>query len=212
MMTLDELLTSPDHYLHAFENDDLDGVAIFVQMDRAAYHRSIALDGRISRASPGSMRVPLAMLDNTDLQPRPVNWLFHIAHCGSTLLARALDHEDSNLVLREPLALWQCGVTPDAHRLALVKAMIGKRYASDAPTLVKANVPVNFILPELVEAGSETRAILLYCGWQDYLMAVLRTPDHRKWLKDVTAMSQHHIGGPPRSSSSPRWLRSTWAR
>jgi len=45
-LTIDDLFASPDHYLHSFEGD----AAVFVPMDRAAYHRSIFLDGRISPA------------------------------------------------------------------------------------------------------------------------------------------------------------------
>src|SRR3954468_2412077 len=85
-LTLDDLFASPDHYLHSFEND----AALFVAMDRAAYHRSIFLDGRISPKG-GTMTLPFAMLRGKAPRPAPTGWIFHVAHCGSTLLARALD-------------------------------------------------------------------------------------------------------------------------
>src|SRR5207253_8803461 len=97
--TLDDLFASPDHYLHSFDTD----AAVFLPMDRAAYHRSIFLDGRISPADTTSMRFPVRVL--VEATPPPVEttgWIFHVAHCGSTLLARALDQLSKNLILREP--------------------------------------------------------------------------------------------------------------
>lgn len=189
-LTLDDLFTSPDHYLHSFDGDD----AVFVPMDRAAFHRSIFLDDRITVAAEGSMRMPLSALQTVCPKPRPLGWIFHLAHGGSTLLARALDVLDHNLILREPLALRQLGLAPNAAHLSIVRAMLGKRYRADAPTIVKANVPVNFILPAIAEIDPDDCAVFLYSGLQDYLLAVLRTPQHRNWVLNVTGQLAHHLG------------------
>jgi len=187
---LDDLFASPDHYLHSFEG----GAAIFVPMDRPAYHRSIFLDGRISPAVNRPTRVPVSSLIEAVSPPAPTAWIFHVAHCGSTLLARALDGLTTNLVLREPLALRQLALAPDAERLKLVMAMVSKRYRNDLPTVVKANVPVNFLLPELVSFDAEARAVFLYLGLRDYLLAILRNDGHREWLRRVTSQLASHIG------------------
>ncbi len=189
-LTLDDLFTSPDHYLHSFEGDD----ALFVPMDRAAYHRSIFLDGRIAPAAEGSMRLPIATLARGVRPPAPTGWIFHVAHCGSTLLARALDRVAGNLVLREPLALRQLAIRPDAARLRIVAAMLGKGYRTDARTIVKANVPVNFLLPDLLAATPGARAIFLHCSLRDYLLAILRDDDHRGWLRRVTGQLAAYLG------------------
>lgn len=189
-LTLADLLASPDHYLHALDGED----AVFVPMDRAAYHRSIFLDGRISAAATGSMRLPLAALSGHVKPPARIGWIFHVAHCGSTLLARALDAPEHNLILREPLALRQVALAPDSTRLAVVAAMLGKRYRPDAPTIVKANVPVNFLLPELVTLDAAAPAIFLYLELRDYLLAILRSADHRAWLHRVTRQLAAHLG------------------
>lgn len=189
-LTLGELFASPDHYLHAFDGD----AAVFMPMDRAAYHRSIFLDGRISPAADQTMALPVAALARQAPAPAPTAWIFHIAHCGSTLLARALDDPGASLVLREPLALRQTAINPDAQRLALVLAMIGKRYRPDAPTLVKANVPVNFMLPRLADSNAGARAILLYLPLRAYLLAILRSENHRSWLRTVTTQLAPYLG------------------
>jgi hypothetical protein len=189
-LTLDDLFSSPDHYLHSFEGD----AALFMPMDREAYHRSIFLDGRISPAANQVMKIPAAALADPVRARAPTGWIFHVAHCGSTLLARALDRPEANLVLREPLALRQLALAPDPRRLALTLAMLSKRYRPDAPTIVKANVPVNFLLPDLAELDPGARAIFLYAGLRDYVLAILRSDNHREWLRRVTVQLSGHIG------------------
>jgi hypothetical protein len=181
-LTVDDLFHSPDHYLHSFEGAS----AVFVPMDREAYVRSIFLDGRISPAAAREMKVPLDALAGPGRTPAPTAWIFHVAHCGSTLLARALDRPAGNLVLREPLALRQLALDPDPGRLALTAAMLSKRYRPELPTIVKANVPVNFLLPELTATDPQASAIFLYATLRDYVLAILRSDNHRDWLRRVT--------------------------
>jgi hypothetical protein len=188
-LTVNDLCVSPDHYLHSFDGDAL----VFAPMDRAAYHRSIFLDGRISPAANGVMRLPFAALAHHMPKPTATSWIFHVAHCGSTLLARALDRLDGNLVLREPLALRQIALAPDEHRLAVVAAMLGRRYLAELPTVVKANVPVNFLLPRLALLDPEARAIFLYLPLRQYLFAILRSVSHRDWLRRVTGQLAAHL-------------------
>jgi hypothetical protein len=205
-LTIDDLLASPDHYLHSFDGD----AARFVPMDRAAYHRSFFLDGRISPAADGEMRVPIAALPARLPAPLRTSWIFHVAHCGSTLLARALDLPDRNLVLREPLALRQAAITGDDRLVDLSTLTISKRYRSDLPTVVKANVPVNFLLPRLSALDHEAGAILLWLGLDDYLAAILRSDNHRTWLGNVTTQLAPALGDPAGLSDPERaallWL------
>jgi hypothetical protein len=189
-LTLDDLFASPDHYLHSFEGD----AAVFMPMDRDAYHRSIFLDGRISPAANRTMKVPAAALVQPDRRPAPTGWIFHVAHCGSTLLARALDRPSTNLVLREPFALRQLAFSPESGLLAPTAAMLSKRYRGDLPTIVKANVPVNFLLPGLAALDRQASAIFLFATLRDYLMAVLRSDSHRDWLRRVTTQLGAHLG------------------
>jgi hypothetical protein len=188
-LTLDDLFASPDHYLHSFDGPN----ALFVPMDRSAYQRSIFLDGRIQPPSNRSMNLPVAAMAGHAPAPAATGWVFHVAHCGSTLLARALDDAGSNLVLREPLALRQLALAPDGERLKIVLAMLSKRYRAELPTVVKANVPVNFLLPELAAREPEARVLLLYLELDDYLRAILRNEGHRDWLRKVTGALARHL-------------------
>ena len=187
---LAQLLGSPDHYLHSFDGKD----AIFVPMDRAAYRRSIFLDRRISPAADRTMRVSAASLSSTSAA-LTTGWIFHVAHCGSTLLARGLDElSAANLVLREPLALRQLALAPDPEKLELALKLLSKRYPETEATVIKANVPVNFLLDAIADTDKQAPAILLYCGISDYLLAILRSANHRAWLRNVTSQLSGSLG------------------
>jgi hypothetical protein len=207
-LTLDDLFASPDHYLHSFDGE----TALFVPMDRAAYHRSIFLDGRISPAADRTMRLPVSALTGRETKPEPTSWIFHVAHCGSTLLARALDQPAANLVLREPLALRQLALAPHRERLVATAAMLSKRYRADTPTIVKANVPVNFLLQDLIGFDPQARALFLHCGLRDYLLAILRSDNHRDWMRRVTVQLTAHIGDVSHLPDAERAAALWWAQ
>jgi hypothetical protein len=181
------MLTTPDDYLFAFEGD----AAIVLAMDRAAYRRSVFLDERIDPASEVARHPPVASLSAPSAPP--LGWIFHVAHCGSTLLARALD-QGERLVLREPLALRQLAIDAAGgsrradweSRLALVTNLLARRYDPTLMTVVKANVPVNFIITDIMAATPDAPAILLHFPLGDYLAAILRSPASLQWLRGIT--------------------------
>jgi hypothetical protein len=174
----------------------------FVPMTRESYGRSLFTDrGRIVPAATHGWQVPtgqvLAEFERRGIRQPRLFFIFHIAHCGSTLLARAVDVPGRTLVIREPFALRQLAVDavsasgisdPGARErcLHLVTALLGRRYAEDQPVIVKANVPVNFILEPLMALHAESRGILLYADLDDYLLSVLKTPIHRRWVLNVS--------------------------
>lgn len=205
-LTFDEIFSSPDHYLHSFDDDQ----CVFVPMNRAAYCRSIFLDGRIAPAGDGQMVLSVGALASRLPPPVPTSWIFHVAHCGSTLLARALDRPSGNLVLREPLALRQASVRSDETLTRLAAAMASKRYDSALPTVVKANVPVNFVLPQLLREGLSPKALMLYLDLKGYILAILRDARHREWLRGVTRQLSSRLGDlsglPDAECAAALWL------
>jgi hypothetical protein len=222
--TIEALIASPDHYLFGFEGDQ----AIFAAMDREAYRRSIFLDRRISPASQEMTTVPVGLLARSLAGNPPARgpngWIFHIAHCGSTLLARALDRPRDSLVLREPLALRQLGVEAARSageertaswrsRLRLAVSLAGRKYQAQAPVIVKANVPVNFIASDIMDLAPETPGILLHFPLRAYLLAILRSADHRQWVANVTSQVQPALValiGEPGYSDIPERAAALW--
>lgn len=203
-LTVERLFASPDHYHFAFEGDQ----AVFRTMDRNAYQRSIFLDHRITALDDRELRVPVEALtsfrDSHGIAAPRTAWIFHVAHCGSTLLARALDRPGGPLVLREPRPLRQLGLMRAASagraaadawraRLRVAAALAGRRYRPEAPTIVKANVPVNFILTDLLAPDPSVPAVMLYFPLRTYLLAILRSPAHRNWVVNITTQLEPAI-------------------
>ncbi len=80
----------------------------------------------------------------------------------------------------------QPATAPWRDGLRLATAMLARRYRSEAPVVVKANVPVNFILPELMAPDPDAKGILLHYDLDNYLAAILRSSNHRAWVAAVT--------------------------
>lgn len=193
---MSDLFNNPDFYFFGLENDN----ALFLSMNRQSYARSIFFDARIKPLRQQIIRVPLAPLMAAMRQrnhhAHRIGWVFHMAHTGSTLLTRALDRPGKNLVIREPMPLRALGVAAgaasenalvDKDLLQLAVAMLGRYYADDQSVIVKANVPVNAIVPDLLVLSENPSALLLHFGLDDYLTAILRSPNHRKWVSHVSA-------------------------
>lgn len=78
--------------------------------------------------------------------------------------------------------------------VVLVRMFLGRRYDPKLPTLVKANVPVNFLIERIITVGTRDRALLLHFSLEDYLLAILRNPNHRAWLRRVTGELAAYLG------------------
>ncbi|MCY7338913.1 MAG: hypothetical protein LH465_03015 [Sphingomonas bacterium] len=174
--------------------------ARFIAMDRESYARSIFFDGRVQPADQQFYRVPLepllAHLAETGFKPPRIGFIHHFAQSGSTLLARALDHP-GNLVIREPLHLRELGVRAGAanggsltaQQRALLEfslSMLGKRFEPGSSLIVKGSVPVSLLASEIADLDPGRPAILLHFPLDDYCAAVLRTPNHQRWVESVT--------------------------
>lgn len=193
-VTLQDILTDPALFFHEIDGDK----AVFQLMTREDFARSTFLDGRIRHGGRPNFQVPLAALlaarRDTLAAASHLGWIFHVAQCGSTLLARALDLPGRSLVLREPAALRRIGVIAGAasnldgdgeERLALVSDLLGKRWPGEAVTIVKANVPVNFVADRLMARSPGAAAVLLHFPLAQYLAAILRTEGHVRWTEGV---------------------------
>ena len=198
-ITIDRLLGDPDLYFHSFDADH----ARFVSIDRKHLARSMFLDKRIERSDDQIYRIPLDVLQQAlseqGASKPDLHFIHHVAQCGSTLLARALDRPGASLVYREPFHLRQLGAQigaagdPSAPRFALWRDLLrfslqqlSKRYEGET-VVVKGNVPTSMIGSAIDAVDPGQTGILLYFPLEDYLAAVLRTPQHGEWVQSISA-------------------------
>lgn len=171
----------------------------FARMSRNTYQQSIFTDpGRVVAAHPNPLMLTFTeaanMVNVAAKSLTPHAYIFHVAHCGSTLLSRAVDFPGKSLAIREPFPLRQLAVEYSAmqatgqsipswdKKLHLVLSLLGRRYEAAEYPIIKANVPVNFIVDKVLDLSSESKSIFLYSSLETFLLQALKSPKRRQWV------------------------------
>lgn len=116
------------------------------------------------------------------------NYIFHIGHCGSTLISRLLDRCDNVLGLREPLALRELAATRRELESPLSRVsvegwnallsdslkVLGRGFSAHQRVLIKATSSCNNLIKELLDHDSASRAILLHMPLESYLATMMK--------------------------------------
>ncbi|MDI9238094.1 hypothetical protein QLQ15_04125 [Lysobacter sp. LF1] len=120
----------------------------------------------------------------------PAHAIFHIGHCGSTLLSRLLDTWPEVQGLREPLPLrtlaeaWPALDQPQS-RLSTMQATqaldaLWARWSQPLPprrvSIVKATSGCNGLIQPLLERHRQMRAVLMAMPLRPYLATLLKSP------------------------------------
>lgn len=182
------LPASPDAWPH---NLDLAGGRVLVlRLDERAFRAASFLDDRILSPSTQGSWLPGAAVTEASRRvadPRPVHFIFHAGHVGSTLLSRLLDESDVVLPLREPLLLRSIAEAgeavgrPDsllgeAQFQALLEMAVrlwSRGYAGTRAVVVKATSSAGRLAPELLSRSPASRAVYLNLGPEPYLATLL---------------------------------------
>jgi hypothetical protein len=182
------LPSSPDAYPQAV--DLVRGLVLVIGMNPASYRAASFLDDRIlgpaTRGAwlPGSAVTQAARkAGNT----RPLHFIFHTGHVGSTLLSRLLDETGVVLGLREPLPLRTLADAQDV--LARPESLLGpaqfeallgmllrlwsRGYDGTRAVVVKATSNAGRAAGRLLAASPDSRAVYLSLRAEPYLATLL---------------------------------------
>ena len=202
-----QLFESPELYLVEYMANQ----ALFSQMTRETYGNSIFMDRyRIQAARTEPVVIAVSGLLNAcksyHVDQAPIDLVVHPANCGSTLFSRALDRPGRNIVYREPFTLRQLGVEYSRpftgadekqswqDRLMLSLLLLGRTYSGSEKSIVKTNIPINFMLPEMLQRLPRPRGIILYSDLRSFLISALKSPQRRQWVIQVSAEMAGAIG------------------
>jgi hypothetical protein len=206
----------------------------FVPMTRDVYESSNFLDDRFLPANDQAqvIRFPDKSLA---CSPTTVDFIFHGAFCGSTLLSRCLDIPGSRLAIREPLILRQLfeirrrhGSRFDDRRmqqlLQLVMHFLGTGFSPAERVLIKPSNLCNPFIEHLLEL-TRGRAILLSVGLEQFLISSLKKGPHslakHRWIMDGL-LDEQALGRLPKrikvrikrvtdlEAAAVVWLLQTW--
>ncbi|HEX7966317.1 MAG TPA: hypothetical protein VF651_11460 [Gammaproteobacteria bacterium] len=214
-MNAGELLASlsrgPDTFLQ-----DLDFVnrrGLLVQQDQAALRRAPFLDQRALTPGTAGAWFPLPMIAEqaASIHPTPPHAIFHVSHCGSTLVSRLLGELPGCLPLREPVALLALAVQRreldlPTSRLGpaewdkwfdLALRLLSRSYGPEQRVIIKATSAAANLLMPLQERAPASRALLLYVDLERWLATMLRDEQVREngrfyapaWLTDFRSLT-----------------------
>ncbi|HEX7116958.1 MAG TPA: hypothetical protein VF193_17660 [Steroidobacter sp.] len=182
------LAASPDLYVQKI--DLVREAALVVQLGQAAYREASFLDDRILTAGVKGGWTPLDGIVQAGRHvpdPRPLHYILHTGHVGSTLVSRLLDESGCVLSLREPLPLrtladaWDVRELPEsllspARFVELEGALVQlwrRGYASTSVVVVKATSSACRFAPSLLSKDPHARAVYLNVAAEPYLATLL---------------------------------------
>ena len=196
-----DIAASPAYYPHSF--DAKADRVMLVKLSAADYRLSSFLDSRM--LAPGMAAAwfdynPVAV--SADLvQPKPLNFIFHTGHVGSTLLSRLLDEVPGVLGLREPHPLQtladMADEAPDGEgyraRLKTFLKLWSRGYETTNAVVVKSTSIACRIAPDILAARPEMKAVYLHLPAQAYITAILAAASGQADLKIFEALRHRRI-------------------
>jgi len=236
---LARLAAGPDVHVQKF--DLVRDLALLIQFDANAYRTASFLDDRVLRPTTKGAWVPLGRVIEASRAVqslRPVHFIFHTGHVGSTLLSRLLDETNTVLSLREPSTLRLLAEVHDvlnkpesllnaASFDVLIDAFLrlwGRSYGETKSVVVKATSSAGRLAPALLARQTSMRAIYLNLRAEPYLATLLagqnspldlkgHGPERMRRLQSfgVTPPSAFHqmsLG----ETAALSWLVETWSQ
>ena len=186
------LVASAEWFPHRFDPDG--ARVLFVRFPESKLRAAEFLDERALDASVEGAWVPLdAVLEATAGTPHAVpHAIFHIGHCGSTLVANLLDRLPGAIALREPLVLRALAelyeelprATARCDRQgwdALAGALVGllARPHGAARPFVKATSNCNALIEPWLARDPSSRAMALSVALEPWLATMLKSSGAR---------------------------------
>jgi hypothetical protein len=182
------LVASPDVYVQKV--DLARNAALLVRLDESAYRAASFLDDRILTSDLKGAWASLQSVTAAArgiVHARPLHFIFHTGHVGSTLLSRLLDESGCVLSLREPLPLRTLADARDvlgspesllspAELEDLERALLlawSRGYASTHSVVLKATSSTCRIATSLLGRLSGAHAVYLNLRAEPYLATLL---------------------------------------
>ena len=185
---LARLAETPDAYVQKL--DLFRNAALIIHLDAGRYRAASFLDDRVlsGTARGGWFAIPdIVRKSQESAIARPLRFIFHTGHVGSTLVSRLLDETGAVLSLREPFTLRQLATAHDtlgdvsslispAHFDALLACFLrlwSRGYASTRLSVVKATSTAGRLAPTIFASRPDLRAIYLNLQAEAYLATLL---------------------------------------
>ena len=182
------LPASPDAYPQKIDVNSW--MVLFIQFDAGAYGLASFLDDRLLGPATKGGWLPVGRVAEAArlvTNARPVHFIFHTGHVGSTLVSRLLDETGEVLSVREPLPLrtladaYDVLGQPDSLLsnaqfdliLATFMRLWGRGYDATRSVIVKATSSAGRLASPILAAAERSRAIYMNLRAEPYLATLL---------------------------------------
>lgn len=179
---------SPEAYPQKL--DLVRGSVLLVRLDAAAYRSASFLDDRILSPAPQGAWLSVGeVLDAAQrvTGARPVHFIFHTGHVGSTLVSRLLDETGCVLPLREPLPLRTLAEAHDLlgasdsllseamfdTMLAMFMRLWSRGYETTTSAILKATSSAGRMAGPILGRNPKSRGLYLNLRAEPYLATLL---------------------------------------
>jgi hypothetical protein len=165
--------------------DSVQDRVLLARLSEADYRVASFLDSRIVMPGMRATWVPLGEIAVAarHVKARPLHFIFHSGHVGSTLLSRLLDEVPGVLGLREPMPLRTLaddydhlglgGVVQFNTRLATFLNLWSRGFKDTRAIVVKATSIASRIAPTILGMATKSRAVYLNVTLETYLATML---------------------------------------
>ena len=183
---LADIAGSALHYPQKFDSER-DRI-FFISLSQPAYRKASFLDDRALEFGTNGRWIDFAGVEQAARaisQPRPLHFIFHTGHVGSTLLSRLIDEAPGVLGLREPLPLRtlaemqdevaQRGISDQGleARLAIFLNLWRRGFPGVSNVVLKATSSSGRLATRLMRSSSASQAVYLNLRAEPYLATLL---------------------------------------
>lgn len=156
----------------------------FAYLPREAQRALTFLDPRYITRDAESPSIQIAQLPEHEIRQAagPLHFIFHTGFCCSTLLTRALDVPGVSMGLKEPVVLANfADYWANSRRnagafeaLSVTLDLLSRPLSPGETQIAKPSIVVNHIIPQLLHARQDAKAILLYSSLDTFMRAIAR--------------------------------------
>ncbi|MEZ5960827.1 MAG: hypothetical protein R3C30_10450 [Hyphomonadaceae bacterium] len=156
----------------------------FARVPREKQRTITFLDPRFVSRDAETSPAPISELPLDLIQDArgPLHFVFHTGFCCSTLLARALDIPGVAMGLKEPAVLasfaeyWSSSrrTAGALEALTVTLDLLSRPLSPGEAQVVKPSTVANHIIPQLLHARPDAKAIVLFSGLDTFLRAIAR--------------------------------------
>jgi hypothetical protein len=218
---LTQLARGPELYPMAL--DPGRDALFFIRMTASDYREASFLDERMLAPDTRGQWVPFADVARAmsgEREIRPLHFIFHSGHVGSTLLSRLLDETGSVLSLREPLPLRTMAEAYDAQRggrekhLETLLRLWERGFAETRAVVLKATSTAERLGSHLLALRPQARAVTLNVTAESYIAIMFAAENSAADLNAHGPERFHRLGrfldAPPRPTSLGELAAMSW--